>query len=189
MKKVLLLLSGGFETYEATVFIDVMGWNLVHGDGTTGLVTCGMGKEVIGSFGIRVMADVMIDEVDVEGYAALAIPGGFEEYGFYEDACSEKFLELIREFHNRGKIIASVCVGALPLGKSGVLKGRKGTTYPTRQGQLKEYGVVVLNVPIVFDDNVITSWNPSTAMEVAFKLLELLTSQENAGHVKHMMGF
>jgi 4-methyl-5(b-hydroxyethyl)-thiazole monophosphate biosynthesis len=35
LKKVLLLLSGGFEVYEASAFIDVMGWNLVDGDGTT----------------------------------------------------------------------------------------------------------------------------------------------------------
>ena len=32
MKKVLLLLADGFETFEASVFIDVIGWNLVEGD-------------------------------------------------------------------------------------------------------------------------------------------------------------
>ena len=34
MKKVLLLLADGFEIYEASVFIDVIGWNLVEGDNT-----------------------------------------------------------------------------------------------------------------------------------------------------------
>jgi 4-methyl-5(b-hydroxyethyl)-thiazole monophosphate biosynthesis len=37
MKKVLLLLAEGFETYEASVFIDVIGWNLIIGDGSTKL--------------------------------------------------------------------------------------------------------------------------------------------------------
>lgn len=32
MKKVLLLLAKGFESFEASVFIDVIGWNLVDGD-------------------------------------------------------------------------------------------------------------------------------------------------------------
>ena len=36
-----------------------------------------------------------------------------------------KALNLIREFDKEGKIIAAICVSALPVGKSGVLKGRK----------------------------------------------------------------
>lgn len=35
MKNILLLLAKGFETYEASVFIDVFGWNLTEGDRTT----------------------------------------------------------------------------------------------------------------------------------------------------------
>jgi len=39
------------------------------------------------------------------------------------------FLKLIKEFNAKGKIIATICSAALPLGKSGVLKNRKATTY------------------------------------------------------------
>ena len=35
MKKVLMLLSNGFEAVEASVFTDVLGWNKLEGDGTT----------------------------------------------------------------------------------------------------------------------------------------------------------
>lgn len=38
----------------------------------------------------------MLDSINVDDYDALAIPGGFEEYGFYEEAYDEKLLELIR---------------------------------------------------------------------------------------------
>lgn len=88
-------------------------------------------------------------------------------------------------------MIASVCVGALPLGKSGILKDKKGTTYHSdvRRDALKSFGVQMINQPIVVDDNVITSWNPSTAMDVAFLLLEKLTSKMNADHVRQLMGF
>jgi protein deglycase len=42
---------------------------------------------------------------------------------------------------------------------------------------------------VVVDDNIITCWNPSTAMDVAFLLLERLTSKSNAGQIKYLMGF
>ena len=144
------------------------------------------------SFDQKVIADYLIDEIRAEDFDALAIPGGFEEYGFYQDAYDERFLSLIREFKKQDKIIASICVGALPLGKSGVLKGKKGTTYnqkPVRQETLKSFGVDVINQPIVADSRMITSWNPSTAMEVAFLLLEMLTSRQNADYIREIMGF
>ena len=142
MKKILLLLADGFETFEASVFIDVIGWNLVLGDGSTELFTCGLQKEVKSSF-------------------------------------------------NQRLIVASICVGALPLGKSGVLKGKKGTTYnlSIRRNALKSFGVNLIDQPIITDDNLITSWNPSTAIDVALLLLELMTTKKNADQVRYLMGF
>lgn len=191
MKKILLLLADGFETFEASVFIDVIGWNLVLGDGSTELFTCGLQKEVKSSFNQRLIVDYLIDEINIGSFDALAIPGGFEVYGFYKDAYNDKFLDVIRGFNNNNKIIASICVGALPLGKSGVLKGKKGTTYnlSIRRNALKSFGVNLIDQPIVTDDNLITSWNPSTAIDVALLLLELMTTKENADQVRYLMGF
>jgi 4-methyl-5(b-hydroxyethyl)-thiazole monophosphate biosynthesis len=193
MKKVLLFLANGYETYEASVFIDVIGWNYVDGDNSTRLYTCGITKEVNSTFDQRSIVDYTIDEINVDDFEALAIPGGFTEYDFYKDAYHEKFLELIREFDEKGKIIASICVAALPIGKSGVLKDRSGTTYNKRDGirqkSLAEFGVNVINQPIVIDKNIITSWNPSTAIEVAFTLLEKLTNKENVSYIKEIMGY
>lgn len=192
MKKVLLLLADGFEIYEASVFIDVIGWNFIDGDKSTTLCTCGLRKQIKSTFGQTFIVDFTVDEIDVEEYAALAIPGGFEEYGFYKDAFSMEFSELIVQFNRRYKPIVSVCTGAFPVAKSGILKDRRGTTYnrnPIRQEQLKHMGVNVENAPIVVDGNVTTSWNPSTAIDVAFLLLETLTSNHNMNAVKSLMGF
>ena len=191
MKKVLLFLADGFETFEASVFIDVIGWNLVDGDGSTELFTCGLQKEIKSSFNQRFIVDYVINEIDVNSFDALAIPGGFKEYDFYTDAYNESFLELIRAFKAQNKIIASICVGALPVGKSGVLQGKKGTTYNNeiRRNELQSFGVNVIHQPIVIDDNIITSWNPSTAVNVALLLLELLTSKTNADYIRQLMGF
>ena len=192
MKRVLLLLANGFETYEASVFIDVIGWNLVDGDGSTELFTCGLQKEIKSSFNQKFIVDYLISDIDIESFDALAIPGGFEKYNFYKDAYDDRFLDLIREFKTKDKIIASICVAALPLGKSGVLLDKKGTTYnktAIRQDTLRGFGVHVMNEPIVIDDNIITSWNPSTAIDVALLLLELLTSKTNADYIRLIMGF
>lgn len=192
MKRVLLILPTGFETYEASVFIDVIGWNLVVGDGTTQLFTCGFQQVVKSSFDQRMLVDYLIEDVKVSEFDALAIPGGFEVYHFYEEAYNERFLDLIREFKRQNKVIASICVGALVLGKSGILDGKRATTYnitPLRQDNLRGFGVEVVNQPVVEDDNIITCWNPSTAIDVALLLLEKLTSKENANHIKERMGF
>ena len=191
MKKVLLLLADGFETFEASVFIDVIGWNLVEGDGSTELFTCGLKKEINSSFNQRFIVDYVVDDIDISSFDALAIPGGFEVYGFYKDAYDEKILDIIHGFKAQNKLIATICVGALPLAKSGVLKDKKGTTYNSavRREALQGFGVNVIHQPIVMDDGMITSWNPSTAVDVAFLLLEHLTTKDNVHKVRQLMGF
>lgn len=191
--KVLLFLAKGFETMEASVFIDVMGWARNEFGYDAEVVTCGFEKTVCSTFGVPVTVDVLLKDICSDDFDALAIPGGFEEYGFYEEAFSDELGKLINEFNNKNKIIASVCVGALALAHSGILTGKKATTYHLsdgkRQKQLAEYGVTVVNMPVVKTDNIITSYCPQTAPEVAFVLLEALIGKEKMQHVKTAMGF
>ncbi|HFL2569969.1 TPA: DJ-1/PfpI family protein [Clostridioides difficile] len=191
--KVLVFLAKGFETMEFSVFVDVMGWARNDYGHDIDVVTCGFKKQVMSTFNIQVLVDKTIEEVCVDDYDALAIPGGFEEFGFYDEAYDSSFLNLIREFNSKEKIIASICVAALPVGKSGVLKNRKATTYHLKNGkrqrQLSEFDVNVVNEPIVVDKNIITSYCPETAPHVVFKLLEMLTSKEQMDEVKLAMGF
>ncbi len=190
-QKILLLLANGFEILEASAFIDIMGWNLEEGDNSTKLYSCGLRKEVNSSFNQKFIVNYLTNEVDIDSFHALVIPGGFKNYGYYKDAYNIEFLNLIREFRSKNKIIASVCVGALPLAKSGVLKNKNATTYNQAEYRqsLKNNAVVVSNEEIVIDDNLITSNGPSTATEVAFILLERLTSIENTLQVRKLMGF
>ena len=191
--KVLLLLAKGFETMEASVFIDVMGWARNDHQCDVEVVTCGLQKTVVSAFGVPVTVNVLLDEVSAADYDALAVPGGFEEYGFYEEAFSENVSALIRAFADQSKPIASVCVGALALAHSGILTGKKATTYHlnggVRQKQLAAYGVEVVNEPIVKSGNIITSYCPQTAPGVAFALLENLVGPEKMNAVKTAMGY
>lgn len=191
--KVLLFMAKGVELLEASAFIDVIGWHGEYCQGDIQVVTCGFEKRILSTFNIPIEVDVLIDDVDIQEYGALAIPGGFGTYGFYEDAYDEVLQNMIREFDRQKKIIASICVGALPIGYSGILKGRKGTTYHLmngrRQTQLAEYGVEVINEPVVIDDNVITSWCPSTAVDVALELLKKLAGEEDCEKIRAWMGY
>ncbi|MFJ5624033.1 DJ-1/PfpI family protein [Peribacillus loiseleuriae] len=193
MTKILLLLANGFEAVEASVFTDVLGWNKWEGDGSTEVITVGLHPQLQCTWNFQVEPEKQLDEIVLEEFDALAIPGGFEEAGFYEDAFSEQFQNIIQHFDFHKKPIASICVASLMVAHSGVLQDRKATTYnhPTskRLEQLKQYGVQVVNQRIVCDENIITSSNPGTAFEVAFMLLEMLTSKENTKQIKELMGF
>lgn len=192
-KKVLLFLAQGFEEYEASVFTDVIGWSRVFGKEPVDLITTGLRPEIKCTWNFNVRPEIEFDKINTKDYDALAIPGGFENAGFYEDAFDERFLNLIREFDKDEKIIAAVCVAAIPVGKSGVLEGRNATTYDLLDGfrrkQLTDFGANVQDKQIVIDKNIITSTGPATGLDVSFTLLEMLTSKENVSEVKTHMRF
>ncbi|WP_455056044.1 DJ-1/PfpI family protein [Merdimonas faecis] len=191
--KILLFCAKGFETMEFSVFIDILGWARNDFGYDVSADTCGFSRSVVSTIGVPNIVDKLIEEVLVEEYDALAIPGGFEEFGFYEEAYNEKLLQLIRDFDAQKKIIATVCVGALPLGKSGILNGRKATTYHKknkyRQKQLEEFGAQIIDKPIVIDGNIITSYCPQTAPYVGFALLSRLIGEIPTETVKKAMGY
>lgn len=191
-----MLLANGFESYEASVFTDVFGWNLYEGDGSTELDSVGIHPILKCTWGYSCIPKFQLKDVCLDNYDALAIPGGFEEAGFYKDAFDEKFLKVIREFNNNGKLISSICVSSLSLAKSGVLINRRATTYApegtkdsARRTQLKQLGAIVENQRIVQDRNIITSSSPEAALDVAFMTLEQLTSTQNMQTIKKKMGF
>jgi len=193
MKKVLLLLADGFEAYEASVFTDVLGWANEFGDEPIMVSTAGKKDNLKCTWNLTVVSQMRVRDVNVEEFDALAVPGGFGKAGFYDDVLSGDFLELIKAFNSADKTIASICVGAIPLAKSGILINRRATTYHLSEGrwrkQLKEMGAIVVDEAIVQDKNIITSTSPATAPDVAFLLLETLTSKKNTNHIKKLMGW
>ena len=192
-KKVLLFLNQGFEELEAAAFTDVLGWSRQLNEEPVEVVTAGLRSEIACTWNFTVKPQIQFNEINIDDYVALAIPGGFYDANYYDDAYDERFLGLIRSFNDAGKIIAAVCVAAIPLGKSGVLQKRKAITYDLNEGvrldQLRDFGAKVTKRKVVIDKNIITSTGPSTAIAVAFKLLEMLTSKKNVKQVKKHMRF
>lgn len=191
MKKVLLLLAEGFEPLEASGFTDVFGWASIDGSEAVQLVSVGLKSPIKATFGFSVIPDKLISEIDLADFDALALPGGFEGAGFFEEALSEPFLEILRYFENKARPIASVCVASLSLGAAGLFKGRRATTYHQvggkRKAQLEAHGAIFVDQPIVKDGQFISSTGPGTSVEVALLMLASLTSEANAAHIRQLM--
>jgi len=192
MKKVLLLLLKGVEIYEAAAFYDVLGWSGSYGEPVKA-VTTGLSENVFCTFGLQIKPEIALKDVAIDEFDALAIPGGFGNYGYYEDAYSETISKFIKTFHRQNKPIASICTGAFPVAKSGILEKKSATTYHLMRGlkkeQLAKFDISIKNEMIVEDDNIITSSCPGTAVDVALRLLEKLTDKNNAEQIKRLMGF
>ncbi|MGE7991154.1 DJ-1/PfpI family protein [Pseudomonas sp. NPDC089554] len=193
MKKVLMLLANGVEPMEMAAFTDILGWADLVGDENIELVMAGLRAQITSTFGLVIRPNHQLAELDLDAFDALALPGGFEPSGFYEEALSEPFLAAIRHFVDAGKIVASVCVSSLCLGQAGVLKDREATIYHQvggrRKQQLLETGARFVDRPVVRDGNFITSSGPGTASEVAFLLVEMLSSEANATNLRRIMRF
>ncbi|MBN1152160.1 MAG: DJ-1/PfpI family protein [Dehalococcoidia bacterium] len=193
MKRVLLLLADGFEAFEAAAFTDVLGFATSFGNEEIEVVTVGLHPELHCTFGFTIKPELLLEDAEDEEFDAIGVPGGFERAGFYNDAYSDAFADIFRRFAAEGKPIAAVCTGALAVARSGVLRGRRATTYHLLEGkrrrQLADMGAIVIDSALVRDGMIVTSASPATAIDVAFTLLEMLTSVQNATATRHAMGF
>jgi protein deglycase len=155
-KRVLILLSNGFEVMEAGCFTEVFGWASIYGDLRFDQLSVGLRSPVRSTFGFDVIPEALLSDINVDDFDALVIPGGFGDAGFYEEALSEPFLEVIRNFDQRQAPIAAVCVSALSLAAAGVLTGKRATVYHqvggARKAKLEGYGAIFVDEPLVIDD-------------------------------------
>lgn len=190
-KQVLILLSNGFEVMEAGCFTEVFGWASIYGDIQFDQLSIGLRSPVKTTFGFDVLPEKLLPEINAEDFDALVIPGGFGDAGFYEEALSEQFLDVVRNFHQRKAPIAAVCVSSLSLAAAGVLNGRKAAIYHQiggmRKAELESHGAIFVDSPLVIDGHLMTSTGPGTGVELALKLLEVLSTPEFALEIRERM--
>jgi 4-methyl-5(b-hydroxyethyl)-thiazole monophosphate biosynthesis len=194
--KVLLLLMKGYEQLEAAPFVDVFGWARTLLGEDVSVTSCAFDSPVISAFGGRVIPDILLGESamvakEYADFDALAIPGGFGQFGYYEQAYDERTLEIVRTFDEEKKPISAICTAALILGKSGILKGRRATTYGREEGRklakLSSFGAEVEDTPIVTEAHITTCQGPANAPEAALALLSLAIGEERTEELRHLM--
>ncbi|WP_418964298.1 DJ-1/PfpI family protein [Cetobacterium sp.] len=195
MKKILIFVSNGFESLELSPFIDVFGWNNIVGNKKVFPTICAIHDEIYATWNLKIIPEVNLSSVslDLDEYDSLIIPGGFGKAGYFNDIQSEILKSLLNHFILNKKIVIGICTGALAIGIHGFLKDISATTYLLDNKryfkQLEKYGANSLEKDIVISNNIITSSGPSTAIQVAFYLLETLTDRANCIVVKKNMGF
>lgn len=194
MKKVLMFLSQGFEDLEAVTIIDVIGWTRVREYLTPiEIKTCAFRDEVCGKFGIQIRVDYNSRKqtIPLNEFDAFVLPGGFHSDGF-DEAYSEEIHKIARAIYDNDGIIATMCVGILPIADAGLLEGKKMTTYNLSRyhdnvSRLKEGKAIYTANKMETDSNVISCAGPASSLEVAYELMELLTDKTNVEEVKKLM--
>ncbi len=190
-KRVLILLSNGFEVMEAGCFTEVFGWASIYGDTRFDQLSVGLRSPIRSTFGFDVIPEALLSDIKADDFDALVIPGGFGDAGFYEDALCEPFLEIIRNFDRRKAPIAAVCVSALSLAAAGVLTGKRATVYHqiggARKAELESRGVIFVDQPLAIDGHLMTSTGPGTGIELALKLLECLSTPAFSQEIRMRM--
>jgi putative intracellular protease/amidase len=91
---------------------------------------------------------------DISSLDVLLIPGGPGQEMVMDD---ERVLSLIRTHAESGRIIFSVCTGALVCGAAGILRGRRATTHWAAFDLLRYFGATPVDTRVVVDDNIVTA--------------------------------
>jgi 4-methyl-5(b-hydroxyethyl)-thiazole monophosphate biosynthesis len=175
MVKAVLLLATGFEEIEAMSIVDTLRRADIE------VVIAGLQEGAIeGSRGVNVIPDRSIDEVALEEFAAVILPGGSP--GYINLGRDRRVRDLVTRAFEEGRIVAAICGAPTVLADLGILKGKKATVYPGKEADLT--GAEPVNERLVVDGTVVTSQGPGTAIEFGIKLIELLVGKQRAREVK-----
>ncbi len=102
----------------------------------------------------RAVADAQADEYD-----ALVIPGGVGNPG--KMRTNGQAVRFVREFVESGKPVAVICHGPWMLVEADVARGRRLTSWPSLQTDIRNAGSEWVNEEVVVDGNLITSRKPA----------------------------
>jgi protease I len=120
----------------------------------------------------RVDVDRTIDEVRARDYDGLLIPGGFINPDLLRQ--SAKARDLVREFDNQGKPIATLCHGPWLLASSGLADGRALTSWPGVRDDMVNAGATWLDQEVVRDENWLTSRGPQDMVPFVREMISCL---------------
>jgi protease I len=117
---------------------------------------------------VKNLEDVKADELD-----CLFFPGGYSPDVLRWHAGT---LELVRECHKRGKLLATICHAPWVLISAGVLKGKRATGYDAVRDDMVNAGALFVDVPAVRDGNIITSRVPDDLPEFCQEIIKALSA-------------
>ena len=169
-KRVMVILAEGFEEGETTTILDVLRRAGFEADGVS--LT---GELVTGAHGMRLAADRILsgNAEAFKDYDMIVLPGG---WGAADNmAASEELRELLRWYNAEpDRYVAAMCAAPGVLARAGITAGKTVTSYPGPKLEPLFADAHYVTDTVAFDDHLITSRGPATALPFAFALVDQL---------------
>jgi protease I len=127
----------------------------------------------------KLKVDRIAEEVDASDYDALLIPGGVGNPDQLRG--DENVVSFVRDFFEAGKPVAAICHGPWVLVEAGVVKGRKLTSWPTLQTDIRNAGGQWVDQEVVVDEGLVTSRKPDDIPAFNAKVIEEFAEGTHAG--------
>lgn len=175
-KKIAILVTDGFEQVEMTETrkaLDEQGALTELISINPGVVKAWKHPE----WGDVFTVDKTIVDVNASDYDALLLPGGVmnpDSLRMNRDAVA-----FIKKFFDEGKPVAAICHGAWTLIEAGVVKGRKMTSWPSIQTDLRNAGAIWEDSEVVVDNGLVTSRKPDDIPAFNKKMIEVFATYQN----------
>jgi protease I len=175
--KVAILTENGFEEVELTSPKEAM-----ENAGVKVEIVSPQAKEVKAwkekDWGITIKTDVELSKADPENYDGLMLPGGVMNPDKLRT--NPQAIEFIKHFLDAGKPLAAICHAPQSLIETGLIDGRRMTSYPSIKTDLINAGVQWEDKEVVVDHGLVTSRSPKDLNAFNKKLLEELAEGVHA---------
>lgn len=175
MKKVLIIATDGFEQSE------LMEPKARLEDADVAVTIASLDTDDIngwddGQWGESVAVDLTVDDVNVEDYDALLLPGGQINPDVLR--MNDAVIEIIQEFNGQSKPIAAICHAPWLLVEADIIAGKIVTSWPSLRTDLRNAGGEVVDQKVAVDGNIITSRNPDDIPAFTDALMDALSLNE-----------
>ena len=165
-------LADGFEEIEALCPVDIMR------RAGLAVTTVGIGgREIVGSHGITVRADISDSELCAEDIELIFLPGGMP--GTKNLDASKAVHQAIDLAIEQNAYIAAICAAPMILGKRGILNEKEAVCYPGFENYL-DGATVPADKKIITDGKIITAKGMGVAADLGLEIVRVLCGKEKS---------
>jgi protease I len=129
-------------------------------------------------WGDEFKVDLPIERANAADYDALLLPGGVMNPDRLRT--NRQAVQFVRSFFEQQKPVAAICHGPWTLAEADVIRGRKLTSYPSIQTDLKNAGANWVDQEVVVDQGLVTSRKPDDLPAFNRKLIEEIAEGKHA---------